>query len=102
MQSEETLNVGATAALLHAEADTVLQFARRGELPGTRIGKSWVFLREDVTTFLKGHIRQETEERCRRQTTAATPEAVLVSARPHNSRRTSLPALPDIASRRRS
>jgi hypothetical protein len=49
-----------------------LQFARRDELPGTHIGKSWVFLREDVIAFLKNQIAKDTEQR-RRQTPCQKP-----------------------------
>lgn len=91
MSADETLNVDQAATLLHAENETVMQFARRGELPGTRIGKSWVFIREDVLTFLRLRIAQDTLER--RHQHAKSPLAIAME-RPKRKRHTELPVLP--------
>lgn len=88
----ETLDVAEAAALLRAEPETIMQLARKGALPGARIGKSWVFLREDVIAFLKEQVSRDTEERRRRQ---AEPSAIILAA-PRKSRRTVLPSLPDL------
>ncbi len=93
MENEETLDVSEAALLLRAENETVMQFARRGELPGTRIGKSWVFLRADVLSFLRQRISSDTEER--RQHYATSPLAIAIE-RPKHARRTKLPALPEL------
>lgn len=93
MEKDETLDVSEAALLLHAENETVMQFARSGELPGTRIGKSWVFLRTDVLSFLRQRILLDTEERRRHYATA--PLAIAME-RPKHARRTKLPVLPDL------
>ena len=93
MQNHETLDIDEAAALLHAEPETVMQFARRGELPGTRIGKSWVFLREDVIAFLRQHILADTQARQLQAT--GGPIAVTVSPLA-KTRRRRLPELPAI------
>lgn len=90
----ETLDVAEAAALLRAEPETIMQLARKGTIPGTRIGKSWVFLREDVIAFLKEEIAKDTEERRRHRASSST-RAVVV-ATPRKSRRTVLPPLPDV------
>jgi excisionase family DNA binding protein len=95
MLSPEILDADETAALLRVEAGTIMQLARKGELPGTRIGKSWVFLREDVMAFLKEQIVRDTESR-RRHHASQAAGAVIVS-KPHHGRRTALPALPDLS-----
>lgn len=87
----ETLGVTEVAALLHAETETVLLYARRGELPGTRIGKSWVFMRDDVLAFLRKHIAADTEARRRNKEKA--PAALALPA-PRRARRNLLPELP--------
>jgi excisionase family DNA binding protein len=92
MQNHETLDIDGVAALLHAERETVMQFARRGELAGTRIGKSWVFLREDVIAFLRQHIAADTQAR---QRSICEPIAMAVST-PAKSRRRKPPALPQL------
>lgn len=93
MSTPEILDAAETAALLHAEAETIMQLARNGTLPGTRIGKVWIFLREDVMVFLKEQIARDTAERRRLQDTLA-PCAVMVAPPSRKSRRTTLPPLP--------
>ena len=93
MSADETLSVEQVAMLLHAENETVMQYARRGELPGARIGKSWVFLRSDVLAFLRVHIDQETSERLAQR--LRSPLAIAVEPR-RRKRRTVLPVLPEL------
>ena len=94
MNADVTLDTTEVAALLRAEPETVLQLARSGELPGARIGKSWVFLREDVVAFLKDRISRDTADR-RLQHASITSFAVAFPVQKAN-RRTVLPPLPDI------
>lgn len=92
----ETLDLHGVAALCKAEPETIAQYARSGELPGTKMGKSWVFLRDDVLAFLRKRILQETEERRGKRTdygVPAQPSAVLITQK-QRTRRTILPALP--------
>jgi excisionase family DNA binding protein len=89
----ETLNAEQAAALLFAETETVLTLARSGNLPGTKIGKSWVFLREDVLTFLRHRVQKDTGERLRQLEAKKNPIAVLIEPRPKRRRREP-PALP--------
>jgi hypothetical protein len=94
--AEETLDLQDVAILFRAEPETIAQYARSGELPGTKMGKSWIFLREDVLAFLRKRILEETEERRGKCTDLAAPllpEAVLLIPEPR-TRRTTLPVLP--------
>lgn len=62
------------------------------------MGKSWVFLREDVLAFLRKRILEETQERRGKRTDLATssqPDAVLLIPKPR-TRRTTLPVLPPV------
>lgn len=68
-----------------------MQFARRGELPGTRIGKSWVFLREDVIAFVRQHILADTRA-CRLQASGGLIAVTIT--RPVKTRRCKLPEIP--------
>ena len=95
MDTPETLDAAEVAALLRAESETIMQLARRGELPGARIGKSWVFLREDVIVFLKNQIAKDTEKR-RRERTALSPSAVVIAPPPAKNRRKEVPVLPSL------
>ena len=95
MQLDDILDVSDAAALLRAESTTVMQFARRGELAGTRIGKSWVFLRADVIAFVRTQIARETAER-RRQQADGVSAVVHPPTGATGRRRTALPVLPDL------
>lgn len=90
MNNHETLGISEVATLLHAENDTVMIYARSGKLPGTRIGRSWVFLRDDVLNFLRQQIATDTEERRR---TSEQPKAVAIEGA---RRRRPVPALPSL------
>jgi hypothetical protein len=92
MDSTDTMDVADVAAFLKAEPETIAQYARAGELAGTRIGKGWIFLREDVLAFLRGRKANRPQ---RKPQTAAKVQAVLVERRPR-TRRTQLPTLPTV------
>lgn len=94
MDTPDTLNAAEAAALLHADTETVLALARRGELPGAKIGKPWVFLRSDMLEFLRERVDLETEQRRRERATPPSPSASLV-VRP-KVRRRAPPALPEL------
>lgn len=98
MDNPDTLNVTQAAAMLFADTDTVLLLARQGALPGAKIGKCWVFLREDILDFLRRRIRQDTDERRRQLEQPSMPMAELVPVARRGRRRSALPALPDLAS----
>ncbi len=95
MDHTDTLNAAQAATLLFVDTETVLLLARQGELPGTKIGKPWVFLRQDILDFLRTRIQQDTEERRRRLQSVHEPLAALLPV-PRKSRRKELPPLPDL------
>ena len=94
MNAPDTLNAADAAAVLHADQETVLMLARKGELPGAKIGKSWVFLRSDVLEYLSNRVKQETDLR-RKACVDATPVAILAMKLPSRRRRM-LPILPTL------
>jgi hypothetical protein len=105
MAPPETLNAADVATLLYADPETVLTYARCGELPGTRIGKSWVFLRADVLDFLRARIAADTKKRrCAASVRRHDPVAIAVPASRSSTRRRAppveLPALPIDADQR--
>ena len=91
--TDETLGVEEVVGLMRTETATVMQFARRGELPGTRIGNSWLFLREDVMAFLRTRIATDTEARGRQ-----TSNSILAVSVPpvRDGRRKAPPVLPSL------
>ena len=90
----ETLDIKEAAALMKAHADTVQQLARSGELPGTKVGKAWVFFRSDVLAYLRKAIDDDTEKRRRNIRSSITMCHVIVE--PPRGRRRPLPVLPDL------
>jgi hypothetical protein len=101
----ETLNLDGVAALFGAEPETVALYARTGELPGTRIGKGWIFLREDALAFLRQRIARDTaarraaqakNDRATQQTEPPSPQKSTGVLLEHRSRqrRSKLPPLP--------
>ena len=95
MDTHDTLDAAGAAALLNADAETVLLLARRGELPGTKIGKSWVFLRIDLLDFLSAKVKADTARRRKQASEPAIPTGVLVVAK-QSRRRRQLPVLPQL------
>ncbi|KQQ40046.1 hypothetical protein ASF61_04400 [Duganella sp. Leaf126] len=94
MEAQDTFNALGAATLLHADVETVLALARKGELPGTKIGKSWVFLRTDILDFLRERVRHDTAQRLQSQRAASPAPAALLVPRPASRKRRELPVLP--------
>jgi excisionase family DNA binding protein len=44
----DVLDGAEVARLLHLPVSTVLDFARRGVLPGRKLGRRWIFLRDEL------------------------------------------------------
>ena len=49
-----TLNVEEAAELLHLNVKRVQSLARAGKLPAARVGRKWLFRREELETLLGG------------------------------------------------
>lgn len=60
-----TLNVDQCAELLNTSYTVISELAVQGELPGAKIGKSWVFLEDDIVEYLRGEVRKQQAERQR-------------------------------------
>ena len=54
--NDDILDVNQTAELLRCEPITVERMARAGELPGTKFGRSWVFVRSLVIEAVRDRI----------------------------------------------
>lgn len=61
--SNEILNTVEVAELLRAQPSTIANLTLRGELPAASIGKSYIFLREDVLSYIREKIERDTAER---------------------------------------
>lgn len=47
------------ADLLKVDRNTIMKLAGMGELPGAKIGRAWVFLEDDVLTFLRKKVQEQ-------------------------------------------
>ena len=53
LPSPEVLDGRAVAELLHLPHSTVLEFARRGVIPAHKLGRRWLFLRDEVDAAVR-------------------------------------------------
>ncbi len=51
---EDVLTVADVAALLELTPQTVKEYARRGILPGRKLGSTWRFLRPELEEAIRG------------------------------------------------
>jgi excisionase family DNA binding protein len=50
---EDVLDVREVAELLHMPLSTIFDYARRGVLPGHKLGRRWVFLHDELDAALR-------------------------------------------------
>lgn len=82
----ETIDSEACATLLHCTPEQIEELARAGEIPGLKLGRSWLFVRADLLAYLAEKARLEAQERrAKRQ-----PGVRMITAKP---RRRQPPAL---------
>jgi len=55
----ETLDTKGAAELLHISVQFAQQLASRGEIPAAQIGGSWLFIRNDLLSWLSEKARNE-------------------------------------------
>lgn len=83
MSDREVISDEECAALLDCTVDQVRELAGAGDLPGTKIGRPWRFLRADVLAWLSERAKAEAEQRRSRK---ARAEVVSVEPRPQRRR----------------
>jgi excisionase family DNA binding protein len=52
-----TIGLEEAGKLLHCHPDTVRKRAKAGELPGTKVGRSWVFYTDSLLEWLQERIK---------------------------------------------
>lgn len=50
---EDVLDGRQVADLLHMPISTVLEYARRGLLPARKLGRRWIFLRDEIESAVR-------------------------------------------------
>lgn len=69
----ETIGSTECAELLRCTAEQVEELAREGEIPGLKIGRSWLFVRSDLLVYLAQKARTEAETRRSKRQPGVTP-----------------------------
>ncbi|KLU28134.1 hypothetical protein EOS_01000 [Caballeronia mineralivorans PML1(12)] len=59
----KTFDLIECADLLKVDRNTVMKLAGTGELPGAKIGRAWVCLEDDVLTFLRKKVHEQSLSR---------------------------------------
>jgi Helix-turn-helix domain len=54
---EDILDGRDVSELLHLPISTVLEYARRGVLPGRKLGRRWIFLRDEIEAAVRSRPR---------------------------------------------
>jgi excisionase family DNA binding protein len=55
------------AELLHCTAEQVEELARAGDIPALKIGRSWIFIKDDLLRYLAEWARKEAANRMARR-----------------------------------
>jgi len=99
----KTFDVEECSDFLKVDRTTVLSLAGQGVLPGAKIGRSWVFLEDEIVEYLRAQVRQQT--RLRQAETHVDNTLKIASERnpatlQHKPylRRKPLPVLPELVS----
>lgn len=59
--------------MLRCTVDQVEELARAGDIPGLKIGRSWLFVRPDLLVYLAEKAREEAQERRSKRQPNVTP-----------------------------
>jgi len=98
----DTFDIDECAEFLKVNRTTALELAANGDLPGAKIGRAWVFLKQDMVDHLKAVVRSQQRER---QIAASSSKSVLIDQTPvtiaateaPRTRRKAIPTLPELS-----
>lgn len=79
---DDTLDLMQAAAMLKISLATAQEMARAGELPGCKIGHSWVFLRD----ALRRYLWEQTEAQQRERRAQSGIDQKIAEGIPHTTR----------------
>ena len=69
----ETIDSTQCAELLRCTREQIEELARSGEIPGLKLGRSWLFVRQDLLAYLAEKAREEAEQRRAKRQPGVTP-----------------------------
>ena len=70
---EDVLDVREVADLLHMPLSTIFDFARRGVIPGHKLGRRWVFLHDELDAALRSAPHPEVSSHAPQPPASRTP-----------------------------
>lgn len=89
IEHQEVIDSEQCGKLLRCTPEHAEELARQGELPGFKIGRNWLFVRDDLLSYLAQRARAEAESRRSKvKVDSVVPQA------PQKSRRRPAPELP--------
>lgn len=77
----DTIDSNQCAELLHCTPEQVEELARSGEIPGLKLGRSWLFVRQDLLAYLAEKARLEAEQRRAKRQPGVAPIAQAIKPR---------------------
>lgn len=91
----KTYDINEAADFLKVDRSTALELAGRGEIPGAKVGRAWVFLEVDLVEYLRDTVRRQTDRRREQtiMTQQGTPTLEVADTLPRRGRRKPLPSL---------
>ena len=69
----ETIGSDQCAELLRCTPEQIEELARVGDLPALKIGRSWLFVRSDLLSYLAERARAEAQERRAKRSSTIAP-----------------------------
>ncbi len=91
----DTIDATQCAELLLCTPEQVEALARDGDIPGLKLGRSWLFIRADLLAYLAERARAEAQDRRARRAAPAQGGSNVQPIR--KTRRPPPPALPVVA-----
>lgn len=92
-ETAETIDAAGCAQLLQCTTQTVEELTRKGELPGIKFGRGWVYVKADLLAWLAQRARQEAQDR-RQEHQARMKRPAFQPPHKPKPRRLTPPALP--------
>lgn len=89
--SKEIITSAEVAELLSCTEEQAEELTRKGEIPGTKFGRSWLYVRSDLLAYIAERARKEAQER---RENKLLGRAGMQAASPIKQKRRTPPVLP--------
>lgn len=94
----KTHSLDSAAEFMHISKDALMDLANMGAIPAAKLaGRPWVFIEDDLVSYLKEQVRKQTEER-RSAYLSGTVARIPTAVTGEKKRRSVKPVLPELSS----